>query len=116
MENVDVVEELEKIFKEFKAIEKPTTEEIQSFKQREYNLFDKISNIRELCEYCKTDLTIDGAPEALISGIYSGVVNGAMFVIGEFNKILQDNETDDTEKVKHLTKTLFGIQGIGDFQ
>ena len=108
-----LVEELNDILNEFNEIENPTQEQINEFKQREFDLFDDIVTIRELCEYYKTDMEIDKLPKAFISGMYSGVVNGSMFVIKEILDVINKNESCTPNEIFNLLKTrLDEIQGL----
>lgn len=113
MENL--VEKLKQILSDFSQIENPTQEQINKAKQDEFNLFGEIGTIRELCEYYKTDMEIDKMPKEFISGMYSGVVNGSMFVINEMLKILEKNETDGMKLTDELVNRLYEINGMQFF-
>ena len=110
MENL--VEKLHAIVDEFNSMESPTLEQINDLKQREFDLFGEIQNIKELCEYYVADMTIDNAPQTFISGMYSGVVNGSQFVVNEILKIIEKEEKDGVKLSEELLEKLREIQGI----
>lgn len=112
MENL--VEKLQGIAGEFNSIENPTQEQINDLKQKEFDLFGEIGTIRELCEYYKTDMTMDGISKDFISGMYSGVVNGSMFVVNEILKIIEEEEKDLVSLTDKLLDKLRIIQGISN--
>lgn len=112
MENL--VERLHAIVDEFNAIDAPKNEQINDLKQKEFDLFGEIESIKELCEYYVADMTIDRAPQAFISGMYSGVVNGSMFVINEIMKTIEEEEKDGVKLAGKLLDKLRVIQGIKD--
>lgn len=110
MENL--ISKLEEIVNDFeKNKSNISQEEFNNLKNREFELFEKIETIRELSEYFKTDMTIDSLPQHFISGMYSGVVNGAMFVIDRIQRILRA-DCSDKDRVVAITKELSKIQGL----
>ena len=111
MENL--VEKLNAITSDYKTMNgdvKPET--LMELKQREFDLFGEIRTIRELSEYYKTDMTLDGMPELFINGMYSGVVNGAMFVINEIKRALDNDWNDGANILNSINSKLEEIQGL----
>jgi len=112
MENL--IEKLHEIVDEFNSIEAPTNEQINDLKQKEFDLFGEIETIKELCEYYAADMTLDRAPQAFISGMYSGVVNGSMFILNEVLKIIEKEEKDGIKLANRLIDKLKKIEGVED--
>lgn len=109
MENL--TEKLQEIRSDFKKLENPTQEDIAKFKQRGFDLFGEIKTLMELCQYYWTDMEIDGMPQEFITGMYSGAVNGAMFVINEIKKTINNDENVEDLK-ERIEKKLNLLQGL----
>lgn len=112
---MEIIDELRKIVEDYKSIDNPTDEQFNQLKDREFRVFEDITTIKELCEYYKTDLTLDDAPSDLISGIYSGAINGAMFVINKIKTILEQyqvNAFPSRDTIQLIGMKLDEIQGI----
>lgn len=111
MENL--IQKLNEIADEYKSIDNPTHEQLNEFKQKEFDLFGEITTIKELCEYYKCDMEIDKLPTSFINGMYSGVVNGSMFVTNEIIKVISENDFNEKEElINALNKKLEQIQGL----
>lgn len=108
-------EKLEKILNDFQAMKEHSKEDIEKFKQQEFDLFSEISTIKELCTYFLVDMTIDGVPKPFIDGMYSGTINGSMFVINQVQNILnsatpEHNAEDTITEIQNKLDEIKGIQ------
>ena len=109
MENL--VEKLQSIVEDFKKNENLTPEEFAALKNREFELFGDIKTIKEICEYYKTDMTLDKMDPQFISGFYSGVINGSMFVINKLADVL-GNDWTDKDVVNAIVSKIEVLQGV----
>lgn len=111
MENL--IEKLNAIAEEFRKIENVTDDQFCEFKNKEFELFDKIETIKEISEYYKTDMTIDGMDPQFISGFYSGVINGSIFVINAIKEVLSSENVENAQDViNNINEKLELIQGL----
>jgi hypothetical protein len=112
MENL--VEKLQSIVEDFKKNENLTHEEFAALKNREFELFGNIETIKEVCEYYKTDMTLDKMDPQFISGFYSGVINGSMFVINKLADVLGDdwNDKDVANAIVSKIEVLQGVKEV----
>lgn len=108
MENV--LEKLQKIKEEACSLKNLTPDDANRLKQAEFDLFGDITTIKELCEYYSTDMYIDKVNPMFVNGMYSGVLNGSMFVINAIRQVLSEAEPD--KLVDSVKEKLEEIQGL----